>query len=306
MHRTSLLTVATVLLGTGLCRGQVGGNIGYSRDGASFRAQLREQANRVLAEQDQPPPHTSFVAANVLMNVKADEFIAVFGIAEEGETVPECNRKMDDVVKKFSDALAALKVEKADIFVDFISQTRTYSFEIVGDVATEKLVGFELKKNLSVRYKDRNLLDKFVLAAAPFKIYDLIKVEYIVKDVKAVQDRLVEEASKVIKDKTARYEKLLGIKLQPPAQIYAEKFAAYYPTSMYDSYTAAESEEIDGGGEKGHRTTVRTVRKTQTFVYNPLDADGFDRVLDPVVIEPVVQFTIYLKVKYKVDRAKAR
>jgi hypothetical protein len=29
-------------------------------------------------------------------------------------------------------------------------------------------------------------------------------------------------------------------------------------------------------------------------------------VINPVVIEPVVQFTLYLKVKYEVERAKAQ
>jgi hypothetical protein len=39
------------------------------------------------------------------MNVKADEFIAVFGISQEGETVAECSQKMEAVVKEFTDAL---------------------------------------------------------------------------------------------------------------------------------------------------------------------------------------------------------
>ena len=54
----------------------------------------------------------------------------------------------------------------------------------------------------------------------------------------------MEEASRIIKSKTARYEKLLGVKLQSPAQIYAEKPSVYFPTEMYDSYIAEESEEI--------------------------------------------------------------
>ena len=47
-------------------------------------------------------------------------------------------------------------------------------------------------------------------------------------------------------------------------------------------------------------------RKGRTFYYNGLDADGFDDVIDPVVIEPVVQFTLYLKIKYEVERTKDR
>ena len=46
-------------------------------------------------------------------------------------------------------------------------------------------------------------------------------------------------------------------------------------------------------------------RKSRTFFFNGLDADGFDAVINPVVIEPVVQFTLYLKVKYEVKQIKA-
>ena len=41
-------------------------------------------------------------------------------------------------------------------------------------------------------------------------------------------------------------------------------------------------------------------RKARTFYFNALDGNGFDKVINPVVLEPVVQFTLYLKVKYEV------
>ena len=54
------------------------------------------------------------------------------------------------------------------------------------------------------------------------------------------------------------------------------------------------------------RVTVRGARKSQTFFFNGLDANGFDTVLNPVITEPVVQCTLYLKVKYEVEQAKAK
>ena len=41
-------------------------------------------------------------------------------------------------------------------------------------------------------------------------------------------------------------------------------------------------------------------------MFNGLDGDGFDQVINPVVIEPVVQFTLYLKVKYEVEQMKSK
>jgi hypothetical protein len=175
---------------------------------------------------------------------------------------------------------------------------------VAGEIAREKLVGFELKKNVSIHYKDASLLDKIVLAASHSHVFDLIKVDYIVADLERIQDRLMEEASRIIKRKAGRYEKLLDINLQSPAQVFAEKSAIHYPTDMYDSYTAFETEHV-GIPAHHERLTTQTARKSRTFYYNGLDADGFDAVINPVVFEPVVQFTLYLKVKYEVKQVKA-
>ena len=117
--------------------------------------------------------------------------------------------------------------------------------------------------------------------------------------------RLMDEAARIVKQKIARYEKLLGIKLQPPAQVYAERPAIHYPTRMYDSYTAQEAEQVSAGYDR-QKTITQTARKGRTFFYNGLDGDGFDSVINPVVIEPVVQLTLFLKIKYEVEPVKAR
>ncbi|HEX8115758.1 MAG TPA: hypothetical protein VF521_00675, partial [Pyrinomonadaceae bacterium] len=44
--------------------------------------------------------------------------------------------------------------------------------------------------------------------------------------------------------------------------------------------------------------------KSRTFYFNALTADSFDLVIEPVVLEPVVQFTYYLKVKYDLEPPK--
>ena len=41
-------------------------------------------------------------------------------------------------------------------------------------------------------------------------------------------------------------------------------------------------------------------------MFNGLSGDGFDQVINPVVLEPVVQFTLHLKVKYEVEQIKAK
>jgi uncharacterized protein YggE len=285
------------------CFAQASGGVGYAQSGSGkARAEATERSKRVPIQGEQPPTPTSmFVEAGVLLNIKADEFVAVFGLLQECVTVAECNQKMDATVAEFNAGLKQLGVGAGDVYVDFASQNKIYAFQLAGDVAKERLAGFELKKNVAVHYRDRDLLDKLTVLASRSKIYDLIKVDYIVSDTAAVQSRLMEEASKVIGRKVANYQRLFGIKLKGPAQVYAEKPGIYYPTEMYDSYTAYESEDVDQNYDR-QKYTVQHARKSRTFFFNPLDADGFDTVVNPVVIEPVVQFTLYLKVKYEIEQ----
>lgn len=287
-----------------VCFAQASGNVGYSQNGGNAKAEQNERNKRAQAQAEMPPTANSmFIEASVLMNVKADEFVATFAVSQDCATVAECNQKMDATVSGYSAELKQLGISDGDVFVDFAAQNKIYAYEIAGNIAKEKLVGFELKKNIAVHYKDKALLDKLVIAASRSKIFDLIKVDYIVKDTGSVHNLLMEEAARVIKQKEARYEKLLGIRFQSPAQVYAEKPSIYYPTEMYDSYTAYESEEI-GSNYYREKYTVQGARKSRTFFFNALNADGFDYVINPVVIEPVVQFTLYLKVKYDIEQAK--
>ena len=300
----NLIAMLIVIAGYGVCFAQASGNVNYSQSGGKSRAEQNERNKRMLTKEEAPPTGDSmFIEASVLMNLKADEYVAIFGVLEECSAVPECNQKMDSTIAQFAGELKKLGIGSEDIFVDFAAQNKIYGFQVEENIAKEKLAGFELKKNVSIHYKDKLLLDKLVTAAAEAKIFDLIKVDYIVTDTGIVQTRLMEEATKVIKKKAAEYEKLLGVKLLPPGQVYAAKPSIYYPTEMYDSYTAQESERIIGYNDR-QRYTVQGARKSRTFFFNGLDANGFDRVINPVIIEPVIQFTLYFKVKYEIEQAK--
>src|SRR5262249_31924611 len=145
----------------------------------------------------------------------------------------------------------------------------------------------------AVHYKDKTLLDRLLAAASKAAIFDLIKVDYIVSDMPAVRDRLMEEASRIIKKKEENYARLLGIKLKPN-MVIQERYNAFFPSEMYNVYTAYES------GSVGYNDNIRVVqkRKASTFYFNPLSVSEFDSVINPIGVEPVVQCTLFLKVKY--------
>ena len=298
-------TFVTVVIFSGLAIAQSSGNIGYSQSSGSARAKQNERNKRITLQGEIQPADGMFLEASVLMNVLADEYVAVFGVSQECVTVADCTQKIDAVIGEFSKAVQQMGIGSNDVTVDFVTQNKIYEFKISGDVAKEELTGFEVKKNVSIHYKDKQLLDKLVVTASRSKIFDLIKVDYVVKDQSAAENKVMEEATRVIKQKAARYEQLLGVKLQPPVQIVAEKPSIYFPTEMYDSYAAQESESLSNAYDRDRgKYAIQGVRKSRTFFFNPLNGDGFDHVINPIVVEPVVQFTFYLKVKYGIDQPK--
>src|SRR6476619_7226339 len=97
------VVILSSVFSAGHCRGQFGGNAAYGRnsdgEGGRARAEQREVSMRSIAPYDLPPTATStFVDASVLLNVKADEYVAVFSVAAEGDTPAECNTKMDATI----------------------------------------------------------------------------------------------------------------------------------------------------------------------------------------------------------------
>ncbi len=113
---------------------------------------------------------------------------------------------------------------------------------------------------------------------------------------------------RVLKRKKTRYDDLLGSSSLPPAPgVYAERSAIHYPTARCTTPTRPTSPKRSAGANNIRQEVHRPggTRKGATFFFNGLDADGFDEVIDPVVIEPVVQFTLFLKVKYEIEPAEA-
>src|SRR6267378_4915813 len=115
-----------------------------------------------------------FIEFYVLVNAAPDEFIAVFGAAQEAPTAIESNQKVNAQIEQFLSAAEKLGVNRSNVYVDMITQNRVYNFAPASSDGTirEKLSGFETKKTIAIRYKDRPLLEKLLDAAARASIFD--------------------------------------------------------------------------------------------------------------------------------------
>lgn len=274
---------------------QVGGGVAtFGRETASFSARTQELAKRKTHEL--PNAKSVFVDAGVMINVKADSFVAVFGISVEREDLEKARSRMAETLEAFRSNLRQAGVRPEDVNDDFVSQNRIYGFEVAGDLAKEVVVGFEFKKTVSVKFDAIGRLDALAEAASKAGVFDLVKVDYVVTDLEGVRARLMKEASRIVKQKVSQLEGGLGLKFGKPKQVYAQEFGAYYPTAMYSSYVAQESQQMFAYRQNYN---LQMARKPRTAFFDALDASIFDVVIDPVVVEPVVQFTVYFKVRYE-------
>lgn len=290
---------AAVFLMLALCAGAVSaqerGNQGYSRESGNQgyatpnSSPISPYSGTLVLFDPKDSQAAPYLEASVLMNVKPDAFITVFAVAEEGPTPAESNKKVDAKVASLAAALGGLGIGRDAMFVDFIAQIPVYDYSVSGRTARETQTGFQTKKTVAVRYKDRALFEQIVRAAAGLGIYDLVKVDYVIADLGPVRTRLFEEASRIVARKRAAYEKLLGVTIRPNA-VSEERYSTFTPDMLYRTYTAYES---------GDASTSRVVdkRKTSTSYYDPLTSSNFDMVIDPADVEPSVQVVLNLRVR---------
>lgn len=240
------------------------------------------------------------IEASVMTSLKPDAFVVVFGVNDEGANAANSNDKVNAKIADLVQQIKPWGITANDIFVDFITQNRVYDFTVSGTQAAEKLTGFETKKTIAIRYKSRELFEKIVSAAADSRIFDLIKVDYVVSDFDSVRTRLFEAAVKVLKSKEQKYASALGVTLASLG-LSVERYDVSYPAEAYQRYQAFETGDASVYNPQGQTSRV-VQRKSFTFFYEPFEASRFDTVLAPMGLEPAVQYTIYLRMQYEFKR----
>lgn len=295
--------------------GQAAGNYYFNQKGKSssssyrggsfdgdFASESYNQPAQQAAYYYNPIPAASDTAFSLdvkaLMNVKADEYVIVFGASQIGETLESCHEMINKKIDSFLSAIATLGITKNDCYVDFISQFPIFEIEVekklFSKTYTEIPSGYELKKNVHVHYKNIGLAEKLMIEAAKNEIFDIVKVDYIVKDQQAVYDSLRGASVKLIQQKVLDYQKL-GIKTESQYQLVSEDIQASFPIERYSTY--AEFTRYQGNsGKMGSK--VITKYDVPALYYNRIPYNNYDIVINPVVVEPVVQFTYSVKVKY--------
>ncbi|NRB52888.1 MAG: SIMPL domain-containing protein [Saprospiraceae bacterium] len=274
--------------------GQVSGNVNYSN-----RVQLGESNISVNFNSNSD----LIIKVKGLNNVHADHYVAMFNISQKGETIEQTHQLLEERIKQVSTAIKNMK--QVELVVDMVSFAPQYAYEKEKKVFSKKSyneipVGFELQKNLHLKYEAPNQLTELVRICSENEIYDLIGVDYIANDIKGEKKKLMDQADLIVQEKLDRYEKLLSIELDSLEKELVDGFRIIYPVESYKSYQAYSSSSLN----EGESSRVNQSQKRNTLYYRPIVNKEFDFVINPVVVEPVIQVLYELRIKIKQPKIK--
>ncbi len=290
----SLLSICTAPL-----YAQVMGNYGVQQN--------TYQNVRVDARFRAVPRSATFVGDNVLeininalSNQKASSYTAIFNIVQTGKTADETNSLLNARLDPFLAELKSMGIPASDVYVDMVNFLPKYEYDVSKKLFSKKTYteipkGFEMQKNVHIRYTNPALLDRIVTAAARQEIYDIVKVDYFVDEPQKVYTQLRETTFQYLKQIENQY-KTIGVRLDSAYMITAENAWVAYPINRYESYQAFSGQKLDSDEKSG--SVVNNVDKPISRFYNAVPANDYDIVINPEILEPAVQFSYNIIVRF--------
>ena len=232
---------------------------------------------------------------NALNNAKPDAFTAIFSVIQIGATAKEAEAKFQDRVKPFLTAIQSKGVTTEDVFTDMVS------FKPLYEVQTEKKLfsktyneiptGFEVQKNIHIRYRNAALINDIITLAAEQEIYDLIQVQYFVDDSERIRRDLRDRALRFVVDQQAAY-RALHVVTDTLVCAISENFNVKDPNEQYTRYQSYTSQAVEAIHAKG--AEVKQPQHPATAFYDPASNNNYEIVINPHVSEPVIQYTYTL------------
>lgn len=273
--------------------GQVSGNVNYQNQ--------QYYPDGDVININFPANTDILISVKGLANVKADIYTAIFSTTQTGKTTKEVNELID---YRITQSLNEIKLKKGvETFVDMISFVPVYEYEAEKKVFNRKTynevpAGFELKKNIHIKYTDPNQLNEFISILSNNEIYDLVKVDYFSNTLETIKKEIANKAKILIQEKIKNYEGMLGETFTNAEKRITDAYIVNFPIEMYKSYEAYNSSSLN----LKKTANINQLNKSVTLYYQPVVNKELDFVINPVVLEPVIQ--IQYEVKIAINREK--
>ncbi|HEX8268761.1 MAG TPA: SIMPL domain-containing protein [Flavobacterium sp.] len=288
---------ATIALSSFTGNAQESGNANYGNNQYSVSQSSTIQTTSSSSDE-------MVITIRGIYNERATAKVAVFSLLQLGQTAEEATTLIDERIRKVTAELQALGKE-IEIVTDMISFVPMYEFEVNKKIFNpktynEKPTGFELKKNLIIRFKNSSEFDKIVAACSRQEIYDLAKVDYMSTNFDLVHDQLQTRAFEEFKQTLTNYSLIMNTDLTKKEKFIQEGFNVTYPMESYRSYEAHASADANFGV----KDIVNKVRKNTTQYYNGVAAKSHTFIVNPDVTEPTIQvfYDMTVRIKLKEDQ----
>ena len=277
---------------------QVAGNAYYNSNTTNQIGQVKYPAVNISMSNN----FSSDIIISVkgMSNVKADSYVAIFHLVQVGKTVFEVNKLIDGRINLVKDSLKS----KSDvsIYVDMLSFIPIYEYEVQKKLFSKKTYneipkGFEVKKNLHIRYKDPNDLNDIIALCAQSEIFNLVRVDLFSDHLEAKKRELMEKARKIMEEKIENRSAIVGVDFGEADKYMSDGYMVSYPIEKYTKFQAYASSSLDLTATG----TVKTVAKNVGLYYKPVMNKDLDFVINPQIFEPVIQ--IMYEVKLRLIRA---
>lgn len=241
------------------------------------------------------------VSIKGLANVKADNYVAMFNVTQVGKTTKEVNNLIDERINKGLENIKSNPEVK--IHIDMISFVPIYEYEVEKKIFSktnynEVPVGFELKKNIHIKYSNPDLLNEIITALSKSEIYDLVKVDYFSNNLDSIKTALSAKARVLLQEKLKNYESILSANLDSAEKRLIDGYKIVLPVEMYRSYEAHSSASLNFK-KAGN---IRQANKSKVLYYQPVMGKAFDFVINPIILKPVIQIMYELKLKINMKK----
>lgn len=292
---TTIIISLLFMVGNFSLNAQIGGNQVYQNQSNS------NTRNPVETSSIYSTDSTLVVTSKVLLNQKADSYLITIGVQQSGKTVIQTNQSINSRIDKVLIKIRSLGVSKNDVYVDFISETKNYDHKITEREIIEYFDSFNIRKNIIVKTKDLKIIDKIIDYCSEEEIYDIIKVDYVSKDIESINKTLFAEALKIIQKKKKVFEENSSIELSENYRLASENFQIYYPKNLYKQYNEAfESSLVNTYYSSNY--IKKEVRKEKTFYYDGVETElGIDKIMDEISPAIGIQYVITIKVIYQLN-----
>lgn len=268
-------------------------NILSAGNATIYNPAVQQQINKILH-----PSNVLTIDVKALQNVSATTYTAVFNLSQIGPTAEITNALMKQRIDSIKMRLNSKGITQKNIAIDVISFVPVYEIEVTkklfSKTYTEVPQGFELQQNIHIQFTKTNQFESILEACAKSEVYNLVKVDYFIENIQEVYKNIQDQLLKLIEDKKAYYSKL-GFDLSQYNIAIADDKYCYFPKDFYQSYQAYNSVSFDAL-KKGKAIT--TAKKQTSYYYQPLTYESYDVVINPSILEPVVQIGMNIKLMY--------